>query len=328
MSTQTSATLNTVAIIGAGLSGCLCARLLTDRGLQVTLFDKARHVGGRTSTRQSRQDDTWVMDHGLPAFHAESIPAQQWLAALEQQGVIQRWTPRMRGTSPHLDRFVGVPFNHTVTEHLAKGLTLHTQTRITSARRHSSHWMLMTDDTAFGPFDALILTAPPVQTRAILPQEFHDPILMTPFAPSHAMMMRFDAPLDVDWDAAKLDHAVLSWVSRESSKPGRESGERWLVQTTSAWSSAHLETEPRALSAPLLAAFHDLTGTDKTPAKHQVHRWRYARPDAPLERGSWWDPSVQLGLCGDWLNGGQLEGAFHSGHHLAAALLNAVKSHA
>jgi predicted NAD/FAD-dependent oxidoreductase len=51
-----------------------------------------------------------------------------------------------------------------------------------------------------------------------------------------------------------------------------------------------------------------------------MHRWRYA--NGGLENGIEYLalPNIGLGLCGDWLNGGRVEGAWLSGFNLAAAL--------
>ena len=42
-----------VAVIGAGLAGAACARGLQAAGVQVTVFDKSRGVGGRLATRRA-----------------------------------------------------------------------------------------------------------------------------------------------------------------------------------------------------------------------------------------------------------------------------------
>jgi len=42
-----------------------------------------------------------------------------------------------------------------------------------------------------------------------------------------------------------------------------------------------------------------------------------------LTLGSWWDAHARLGLCGDWLNGGKVEGAWLSGQDLAGRVARA-----
>jgi len=40
-----------------------------------------------------------------------------------------------------------------------------------------------------------------------------------------------------------------------------------------------------------------------------------------LTAGCWWDAHAGLGLCGDWLHGGKVEGAWLSGRALARCVL-------
>ena len=44
-----------VAVVGAGISGLICARTLLDHGLAVTVFEKSRGVGGRMATRRTAE---------------------------------------------------------------------------------------------------------------------------------------------------------------------------------------------------------------------------------------------------------------------------------
>ncbi|MBC7939825.1 MAG: FAD-dependent oxidoreductase, partial [Chitinophagaceae bacterium] len=59
-----------VAVIGAGVAGAACASSLRQAGMNVTLFEKARGVGGRMATRRARwlgadgQAQDAQFDHG------------------------------------------------------------------------------------------------------------------------------------------------------------------------------------------------------------------------------------------------------------------------
>ena len=57
------------------------------------------------------------------------------------------------------------------------------------------------------------------------------------------------------------------------------------------------------------------------PLAATAHRWRYADTEPALMQGSWWDAQMRLGLCGDWLHGGKVEGAWLSGRALAQQVL-------
>ena len=69
----------------------------------------------------------------------------------------------------------------------------------------------------------------------------------------------------------------------------------------------------------MLQAFAEHGGP--APQRWTAHRWRYADSAPALQDGCGWDAQAGLGLCGDWLHGGKVEGAWLSGLKLAEALL-------
>jgi len=58
-----------------------------------------------------------------------------------------------------------------------------------------------------------------------------------------------------------------------------------------------------------------------------AHRWRYADTAPPLNVDCWWQPETGLGLCGDWLHSGTVEGSWLSGHSLAQRVHVALQAH-
>ncbi len=141
-----------------------------------------------------------------------------------------------------------------------------------------------------------------------------------------AVMVRCPAPVPLPWDGAFINDGPLRWVARDSSKPGRTvppGMETWLLHASPEWSEAHIEDSADTATATLLAAFATLGG----PAAHLVqataHRWRYADTEPALTQGHWWDATACVGMCGDWLNGGKVEGAWLSGQSLAQQVLQA-----
>jgi predicted NAD/FAD-dependent oxidoreductase len=121
----------------------------------------------------------------------------------------------------------------------------------------------------------------------------------------------------VPWDAAFVnDHAVLSWVARNASKPGRAEHECWVVHASAAWSQAHLEHDPPTLVPELLQALGGVLGAPVHAVQATAHRWRYAIPgarDATQAGEAWYDARLGVGVGGDWCLGGRVEGALLSG---------------
>lgn len=134
-----------------------------------------------------------------------------------------------------------------------------------------------------------------------------------------AMMLQYDTVIDLPFDAAFVNEGLLRWVARNSSKPGRTGAECWLLHATAEWSETHMEAAPDIVAGAMQDAF---TALGAPLAKSwAVHRWRYADTQPPLQHGAIWDNDIGMGLCGDWLNGGKVEGAWLSGHSAAEALL-------
>jgi predicted NAD/FAD-dependent oxidoreductase len=127
--------------------------------------------------------------------------------------------------------------------------------------------------------------------------------------------------LGPQWNAARSTHHRIAWLTRESSKPGRRSVERWTVQASAAWSQEHLQDDPLRVQAKLIKAFAEVTGIRAEPSHIDTKRWLYAKTDQPLGQSHLWDAKAGLGLCGDWCLGHRVENAFVSGLELALAMV-------
>jgi hypothetical protein len=133
-----------------------------------------------------------------------------------------------------------------------------------------------------------------------------------------AMMLQYDAPQQLGFDAAFVNHGPLRWVARDSTKPGRTGAESWLLHASAQWSDAHIDLDPDQVAELLLPAFAELGGA--VPQYASAHRWRYASTPQACAEAFVWDEVQGLGVCGDWLNGGTVEAAWVSGRRLASSI--------
>ena len=134
-------------------------------------------------------------------------------------------------------------------------------------------------------------------------------------------MLGLDGPLPVDFDAAFIRKGALSWIARNSSKPGRSGGEAWTVHASPEWSKVHLEAPHAEVTRALTREFFREAGLpEMLPAHAQAHRWRYALPEPPLDSRCLYDPALGIGAAGDWCAGPRVEGAYLSGVAAATAL--------
>lgn len=324
--------IETVGVIGSGIAGLACARTLSAAGLQVQLFDKSRSVGGRVATR--RADSGVAFDHGAQFFTVHEAPFReqvtQWCAA----GVAALWQGRIvaldRGAAIGIerpfDRFVGVPAMTSIAKSLAEGLQVHKNVTVHSVRRSEGRWYV--EDAAsggHGSFDFLVCAAPAPQTAAILSPvsaKFSQRCAVATMAPCWCVMAHFPDPLATSFDAAFVRDSSLSWIARNSSKPGRAKAECWVLHATAPWSTEYLEDSPTTVADLLVQEFWQVTGcVPQSPSFVVSHRWRYSLPQEHLPSQCVVDRDLRLGACGDWCGGPRVEGAYMSGLAMANEIL-------
>ena len=314
-----------VAVVGAGLAGLACAQALQADGVSVRVLEKSRGPAGRMSTRR---DEGWQCDHGAQYFTARDPDFRAEVARWCADGVAARWDGRIRAVDadglrtpdPSLERFVGVPKMTAPAAYLAASLEVVAQCEIRELRRDPDGWRLRdaTSGWLSDAFDAVVLAVPGPQAAALV--SGHAPALArlaggAPMRGAWAVMLRYDAPVPLPFDGAFVNHGPLRWVARDSSKPGRSQLETWLLHATPEWSASRLEHPAEQVAAELIDAFAVL-GAPR-PSAWTAHRWRYADTEPPLGQGCAWDADMAIGLCGDWLDAGKVEGAWRSGRLLA-----------
>lgn len=332
-----------VAVIGSGLAGAACAAGLTRGDAEVTLFEKSRNVGGRMATRRAGWVDaagaeqSVTFDHGalcfepfLPRFKAVVMRA---MAA----GNVSRWEPRVHAALPVEAGpcFVATPAMPALCSHLLGGITVHLNRTVRRLQRAADGaWHVAADGAPLaGPFDQIALAMPPAQAAVLLAGHqdvWADALMARRMDPCWSLMAVTD-DVDWPWDAAEPARGPFAWVLRNDRVPGRTAPNGmavWTAHATAEWSAAHLEDDPQAVSTELqLALRAQLPGARNrsSPLRFHhanVHRWRYAAPadecdDSFGSDDFWWDESLGLGVCGDFMAGGGVEAAWHSGDELA-----------
>ncbi|XLZ71261.1 FAD-dependent oxidoreductase [Massilia sp. SR12] len=316
-----------IAIIGAGIAGLSCASALSAAGHSVVVFDKARGPGGRLCT--CRGDD-WQADHGAQYFTARDALFQREVARWVDSGAVAAWqvTPAVLGSErkplPEAPlRYVGVPGMSALGKALATGLDVRTGHTIQEPIRGADGWHLSSVEHGAlgGAFSQVIVAAPAPQAAVLLAQAA--PALSTLAAaqsmePCWTVVAQSAEPAQFGFGAAFVNAGPLRWMARNNSKPGRSGQDCWVLQANAQWSAEHIEHDAADVAAALLSAFRKLGGPAAVAVR--THRWRYANCETE-QIGSAWDAELGIGLCGDWLQGGRVEGAWLSGRALAHRML-------
>ena len=316
-----------IAMIGAGISGMTCASRLQAAGVDVVVFDKSRGPGGRITTRRR---ESGRFDHGAQYFTVETADFQRIVDAWSTAGVVEEWCGRFAkwkddafvAMEPVGKRWVAQPRMSALSRHLSEGLTLHLQTRIERLVQQAESWCLVSETgQEFSGFDAVLLCCPGPQSHALLPTTHHfGPVAQSlSYSACWVAMISYSERIPIPFDGIRMDHPVFAWAARDSSKPGRDAGERWVLHASPDWSASNVELSSEDASAQLMAAWSEFAVG--TPTDVSVHRWRYALAEKPDGALAHYDPDSGVGLCGDGFAGPRIEDAWRSGLSLAEQLL-------
>ena len=321
----------TVAVIGAGLAGLSCGTQLKALGFQVQLYEKSRGVSGRMSTRHT---DDWSADHGAQYFTARDPLFLEELNKWLNADVAAIWNPRLKVLKDHQwqdsipseNRYVGTPAMNSIGKYLAALLPVELNQTIDRIHFEQGKWILHSLETGAieRQFDWLVLALPAPQ--AIVLAKTIDQSLEA--VANHAnmqacwtVMASFSEKLDLLFDAAFINDEIISWISRNNSKPNRRGLETWTIHANPTWSQESIELNKDEAAQYILDCAKRL-GLDCDRANIAIHRWRYASGHLKPIPGFILRQDLKLGFCGDWLNGGRVEGAWLSGYKLACQLQN------
>lgn len=305
-----------IAVIGGGMAGVTAARTLVMAGADVTVFEKSRGLGGRLATR--RMDGGYSADHGAQFMMAENPAFRAFLEQAAQTDTIATWN-----VSSGTDKwYVGTPAMNSFLKTEPLGFDLKVSTHVAAISANARDVELTLLDGSTEAFDSVIITAPAPQAAAMLKDSHSNmagALAGVEVAPNWTLMLVFTEPVTPGFTFWSEDHAVLGWIARNSSKPGRDfAADSWTVQASADWSTKFLELEKEEAGERLFEAFRDQVGGDlPTPLVQTAHRWRYARTITPLGKPFLTGAEGRIYLAGDWCLGAGVECAFESG--LAAA---------
>jgi hypothetical protein len=303
-----------VAVVGAGIAGLACARVLADHGHTVRLFDKGRGAGGRVATRRG----PWgAADHGAPRFAARD---RRFIEAVEDWAEIGLVHPCPETAGAWVAR----PWMSALGRHLARDLALDNGVTIASARHAADGWHISdAAGASFGPFDRLVVAVPPAQAGRLLADapDLAALAAAAAMAPCWTAILAFADPALPEGSVAV---ERVGGLARLACRTGADGARVVVAQATAEWSAAHLELSPEAALPELVALVDKAVGRPlPTPIFATTHRWRYAEVARVAPAGHRWNAERGVGICGDWTEASGVEGAWLSGVALAGRIMTA-----
>ena len=304
-----------IAILGAGISGLVCARAISAKGHRVVVLEKSRSLGGRCSSRKFGEH---VVDTGIQSFTLRD-PGVRWeVEKLVGEQLRRIEAPILVGGEIYRkgeERFYLANGNNRLGSLLAEGLDVRKECEAVRVVQEGKGWKVLGEE-----YHAVVSCAPWPQSAALFG--------MT------GSQVAFEANLTacleylIPWDGSKyatLDstgHEPLAWVGCENAKEGRiQSGKSvYVIQASTAYSQEYLEKDPAEWLSDLSERLEKSWGLspDKRGATFG-HRWRYARRGRGAQHPS--ALADGLYLCGDSVTDSRVESVWKSGIEVAEKVI-------
>lgn len=259
MLTQAANSLR-VAVLGSGISGATAARTLADRGVQVTVFEAGFGLGGRMSTRITRDEHRYQFDHGAQYIgRPKTKEFEETLNSWKEEGWVKEWEGSFASVygadciaeEVKKERWVGYPGMHSICRNLLhhKNIKVKTQTQAHALQPNgqSTEWQLIHGKTRenLGKFDWLVASDRNSAAHyrkdlsMVNVEEFSSGVKQIKSVKSLTAMVVFDQPINLKANGIQFtgkdpQYGTLGWAARDSSKPGRErkdGHECWVLQS-------------------------------------------------------------------------------------------------
>ncbi len=316
-----------VAVIGAGLAGLACARVLRRAGCYVEVFEQDRIIGGRMATTRL---GLTPFDHGAQYITARSPAFIGYMNELVSASYAVRWTPKDdkgEAISQMHPWFIGTPGMSSLVRPLAEGVRLHTDRRVHTIHRGEKGWSIWFDDeTSVQGFHAVAIATPAAEARLLVGRipDLAEPINRVRISPCWAVLVRLDDRILPTRDVYSDMSEVVRWVARNNAKPGRPSrGDHIVIHASPSWSRETEDAEPEDIATELWNEVANALSLPPTrPAQLSAHLWRQGLVDQSLGETFLFSHQHMVGVAGDWCLGRLAEHAFESGIGLGKAIVD------
>ena len=311
-------------VLGSGIAGSTIANLLSKK-YSVHVFDKARGPGGRSSNKRFKNNLSF--DHGVQYISPKSKPFIKYIHKLYKNKILKSWD------DDHLDftfekkpfskKYIGKKANNDLVKHNLKNIKQSFASPIEKIDFKKYFWEITLKNKSKHQFKSLIITCPFPQLKKLAKNYLDKKILKmkVQMQPNVTVMLAFKNQKTLPIGSIKFNDDVLAWAANENSKKRFKSNiNLWTLQATLKWSKKTINKykNDKSIMSQLISRFIKLTGFEKNKIIFKrIHGWKYSYNYEKTPYLSIWNKKINLGVCGDWLNGPKVENAWLSANDLA-----------
>ncbi|XP_067285989.1 renalase isoform X1 [Pseudorasbora parva] len=294
--------MSRVLIVGAGLTGSLCACLLRrelPNKANIVVWDKSRGAGGRMSTSRSPNNPSCTVDLGaqyisVTPYYArihssfyEELLAQDFLKPMVApvEGMMSKEEGIVNYVTPH-----GVS---SIVKHYLKesaGAEVLYDRHVTHIHRKDTGWEVCLKGGASQQFDVVVLTMPVPQilqlqgdVESLMGENQRKKLEAVSYSSRYALGLFYkaDARIDVPWAAKYVsNNPCIRFIAIDDKKRNLESkdcGHSVVVHTSVPFGIQHLEEEKNTVQPIILEELEKVMPELPEPDSIKCQKWRYSQ---------------------------------------------------
>lgn len=294
--------MSRVLIVGAGLTGSICACLLRrelPNKVNIVVWDKARGAGGRMSTSRSPNNPSCSVDLG-----AQYISATQYYARIHSsfyeelivQDILKPLNAPVEGMMLKEEGMVNYVTPHgvsSIVKHYLKesaGAEVFYNRHVTHIHRKGTGWEVCPKEGAPERFDVVVLTMPVPQilqlqgdVGSLMGENQRRKLEAVSYSSRYALGLFYkaDTRIDVPWAAKYVsNNPCIRFIAIDDKKrnlESKDSGPSVVVHTSVPFGIQHLEEEKDAVQPIILEELEKLMPELPKPDSVKCQKWRYSQ---------------------------------------------------
>ncbi|NP_001002607.1 renalase [Danio rerio] len=294
--------MSRVLIVGAGLTGSLCACLLRrelPNKVNIVVWDKARGAGGRMSTSRSPNNPSCSVDLGAQYISATQYYAQIHSSFYEEllaQDILKPLSAPVEGLMVKEEGMVNYVTPHgvsSIVKHYLKesaGAEVFYNRHVTHIHRKDTGWEVCRKEGSPERFDVVVLTMPVPQilqlqgdVGSLMGENQRRKLEAVSYSSRYALGLFYkaDTRIDVPWAAKYVsNNPCIRFIAIDDKKRNLESkvsGPSVVVHTSVPFGIQHLEEEKDAVQPIILEELKKLMPELPKPESVKCQKWRYSQ---------------------------------------------------
>ena len=292
------------------MAGLSAARILTQKGHEVTVLDKGRGVGGRMATRTIENAKA---DHGAQYFSVKTPEFQTLISELQSDNITAEWQLAQRENV----RYIGAKGMNSIPKKMASSLNVLVNEKVILIENK----IIKTESGNIYPFDNLLITMPIPQiidlfqnSKMILSEKDKSVFAEIEYKPCIAVMAVLKEPTKIVSGGIILENQSVAWIADNFQK-GITETPTVTIHASSSYSDKHFDDDLKEVAKDMLASVNQYVISENIVST-QTHRWRFSNATKRYEANFYQIENQAIYLAGDGFGMGNVEGAFLSGYYL------------